>query len=443
MNARSRAAPSLNRRILALAVPALGSLAIEPLYVLVDTAVVGRLGTAPLGGLALASTVLNTSFWICNFLSFGTTQRVAFLFGRRDERGAAAVGVQALWLAAGLAVVLSVAIVAAGTPLARALGGRGEVLAAASTYLRISAAGIPFVLVALAGNGYLRGVQDTRTPLWIAAGANVVNLVVELWLVFGLHLGVAGSAWSTVLAQGLAALAFAGVMIRAVRRTRAPLRPGRGELSRLVTAGRRLVVRTGALLTALVAATSLAARLGDDVLAGHQIALQVWTFLALVLDALAIAGQALTGAALGAGDAEHARAVGRRLLSIGFAAGAAIAVVVAAAASPLARLFTPDPAVLARATVGLMLVGAMQVPAAGVFVLDGVLIGASDNRFVQWAMLGALGVFAAAAATLRPLGLGIAGIWLALAAWMLARLAANWLRFAGRAWAREADGSPA
>ena len=195
----------IDRRILALGVPALATVLVEPVYTVVDTAIVGHLGTVPLGGLALASTVLNASFWVFNFLSFGTTSRVAFLTGRRDERGAATVAAQGLWLSVGIGVPVTLLLAVAAPVVAGVMGGHGDVLRAAVTYLRISALGTPFVLIGLVGNGYLRGVSDTRTPLKVVATANVVNLVLELALVYGLRLGVAGSAWGTVVAQMLSA----------------------------------------------------------------------------------------------------------------------------------------------------------------------------------------------------------------------------------------------
>src|SRR5438105_7336332 len=208
---------SRDRTILRLAVPALVTLAIEPLYVLVDTAIVGHLGTAPLGGLALASTVLTTTFFVVTFLEYGVTARVAFLVGARDRRSAAGVVTQGLWLSAVFGAVLALVVGLGARVLAHALGGSGAVLHAATTYLRISAVGAPLLLVALVGNGYLRGVQDTRTPLVVVAVANVVNVVAEVVFVYGLHLGVAGSAWGTVIAEAVAAAWFAAVMVRHVR----------------------------------------------------------------------------------------------------------------------------------------------------------------------------------------------------------------------------------
>lgn len=431
----SRRGDGRDRRIVALAVPALGTLAVEPLYVLVDTAIVGRLGTVPLAGLAVASTVLTTLITVCNFLAYGTTARVAFLSGRGDRPGGAIVAAQGLWLAVAIGVVLAVAVGLAGRRLAGVVGGEGAVLEAATTYLRISAVGIPLVLVALVGNGYLRGVSDTRTPLLVVGMANVVNLVLEVVLVYGFDLGVAGSAWGTVVAQLLAAAWFLVLVGRRIVGEGVTVSPVRGEIVRLLAAGRHLLMRTAALLGTLALATSTAARVGAVTLAGHQIALQVHTFLALVLDSLAIPGQILVATALGAGDVDEARGISRRLVRLGILIGAGAGLVVVVTSWALPHAFSSDPTVVDRATLALVLVGLAQVPAAIAFVLDGVLIGSSDFRFLKWNMLAGLVVFLPfALAVLLWHSLGIAGIWTGIVVWMLFRAAVNAARFRGQAW---------
>jgi len=422
-------------RILALALPALGTLAVEPLYVLVDTAIVGRLGTVPLAGLAVASTVLTTLITVCNFLAYGTTARVAFLSGRGDRRGGATVAAQGLWLAAAIGLPLAIGVALGGRRLAGLVGGEGAVLDAATTYLRISAVGIPLVLVALVGNGYLRGVSDTRTPLLVVAVANVVNLVLEVVLVYGFDLGVAGSAWGTVVAQLLAAAWFLVLVGRRIIGEGVTVAPVRAEIVRLMVAGRHLLMRTAALLGTLALATSTAARVGAATLAGHQIALQVHTFLALVLDSLAIPGQILVATALGAGDVDEARDVSRRLVRLGVRIGAGVGLVVILTSWALPHVFSGDRSVVDRATLALVLVGLAQVPAAVAFVLDGVLIGSSDFRFLKWSMLAGLVVFLPfALAVLRWHSLGIAGIWTGIVAWMLFRATVNAVRARGHAW---------
>ena len=424
-----------DRRILGLAIPALGSLAVEPLYVLVDTAIVGRLGTAPLGGLALASTVLNTSFWLFNFLSYGTTARVSFLTGRGDHRGAAAVATQGLWLAIGIGIVVGAAMAAGARAMSVALGGDGEVLEAASTYLQISAAGLPLVLISLVGHGYLRGLSDTRTPLRVVVVANAVNVVLEVSFVYGLDLGVAGSAWSTVIAQAVAAAWFLVLITRRVRSTAAPMQPVVRLMRGLVVVGSDLFLRTGALLAVLVISTSVAARLGAEVLAGHQIALQVGTLFTLSIDCLAIAAQALIGTTLGAGDVAEARALAVRMLRMGVIGGLVLMVAAWLMAAFGTGIFSTDPAVMHNARLALLMVGVLQVPNGIAFVLDGVLMGASDFRFLKWLMVVSLaGFLPAAAVVLAWRTPGIVGLWSALVVWMLVRVAGSVRRFSSDGW---------
>jgi putative MATE family efflux protein len=424
-----------DRRILALAVPALGGLAVEPLYVLVDTAIVGRLGTTPLGGLALASTTLTSLLWVFNFLSYGTTARVAFLTGRGDARRAAGVASQALWLAGLFGLPLATGVFLLARVFASVIGGHGAVLDAAVTYLRISALGMPAVLVALVGQGHLRGLSDTRTPFVVVAVANGLNVVLELVFVYVLHLGIAGSAWGTVIAQLLAAVWFLGLIGRRVGPTGVERRPRWAEMRELIVIGRHLFLRTAALLATLAVSTSVAARLGSARLGGHQIALQIETFLALAVDALAIPGQALVGTLLGAGDIAEARATGRRLLGWGFIVGGALAASVVALAGVLPHVFSGDPRVVHNATVALVFVGVMQVPASAAFVLDGSLMGAADFRFLQWATIAAgLAFVPFAVAVLRWHSWGIVGIWSGLLVWITVRAVANAVRFRGSRW---------
>jgi putative MATE family efflux protein len=433
--AKTDAQRARDRRIAALAIPALGALAIEPLYVLVDTAIVGRLGASPLGGLALASTVLNAVLWVCNFLSYGTTARVSFLTGKGDHGEAAGVVTQGLWLCALLGIPIALIVGLGARAVPSALGGHGDVLDAATTYLRISAVGIPFVLVALVGHGHLRGLSDTRTPLRVVLVANLLNIVLEVVLVYGLDTGIAGSAWGTVAAQVVAAAWFLGMSGSRIRAAGGQLGARFGEMRRLLVIGRHLFVRTGALVATLAAATSVAARVGTSTLGGHQIALQVETFLALAVDALAIAAQAMIGTLLGAGDLEEARTTARRLVHYGWFVGGALAVAVVALSPVLPHVFSGDRAIVHRATLGLVMVGIMQVPAAYSFVLDGVLMGASDFRFLQWATVAAGLAFApAAAAVLHWHRLGILGVWTGLLVWIVVRAVLNGRRVSGERW---------
>jgi putative MATE family efflux protein len=423
-----------DREILRLAIPAFGALAAEPLYVLADTAIVGHLGTRPLGGLGVAGAILSVAFGIFNFLAYGTTATVARRIGAGDPRAAAEHGVAGVWLALGLGVALAAVGLALSGPIVSAMGASARVAPYARTYLRISLLGAPFVLVALAGTGYLRGLQDTRTPLVIALVANAANLVLELVLVYGAHLGIAGSAWGTVIAQIAAALAYLAIVRRNVRASRASARPDLTQLRAASAVGAYLTVRTGSLLLAFTAATSIASRIGDAQVAAHQIAFQLWLLLALCLDAIAIAGQAIVGRALGAGDADLTRATSRRMLQWGVAVGLGLGLLVAAGDPLLALVFTRDAAVRDQLRPVLLAVALMQPLGGAVFVLDGILIGAGDVRYLALAMAGATLCFVPCAILVFTTGAGLIALWSALFVFMLARLYGMGRRYGGNAW---------
>jgi putative MATE family efflux protein len=421
-----------DREIVALALPALGALAAEPLYLLADTAIVGHLGTPQLAALALAATVLSTLVSLCIFLTYGTTARVSRLHGAGEIEAAAALAPQALWLALAVGVVLAAAIAAFGVPLVHGLGGDGDVADLAVGYLRIATLGVPMALIALAGQGFLRGVGDLRTPLVVLVAANVVNVGLELVFVYGLHWGLNGSAWGTVIAQAGMGAAFVALLQRAPADSR---RPDRARIRSLVSIGAQLFVRTAALLGCFVFATSICARIGQASLGAHQIAFQLFGFLALVLDAIAIAGQVIVGRALGAGDAEAAYAAARRMLEWSLGAGLLIGGALLALIDVIPHAFTTDAAVIERAHAMWPLFCLLWPPAAIVFALDGILIGAGDTRFLAGAMVAAAVVYAPLALAALEFGWGIVGVWCALLALMGMRLAALAVRFAGRRWA--------
>ena len=423
-----------DREIARLAIPALGQLGAEPLYVLVDTAVVGHLGTTELGGLAVAGTLLTTAFWLFNFLAYGTTAAVARLFGAGSQRRAARQAVQSLWLALliGAGLMLSGALLA---PVGMTLmGAEGEVAEAGLTYFRISLVGMPAILIALVGMGYLRGLQDTMRPLWIAIVANVANLVIELFLVFGLDWGIAGSAWSTVIAQWGAAAWYLRLIAADARTHAASFRPALADLGALARVGRDLFARTGALLIALGLATAVAARISDVALAAHQVAFQIWVFLALALDAVAIAGQAMIGRFLGASNVAAARASSRRMLELGLWCGVLFAVGLVVLRPVLGPLFTTDDTVIGLLDDVLIVVALLQPLNAAVFVLDGVLIGAGDFSFLARAMIAAAVAYAPLAILVAVADLSLLVLWGALSALMLARLVANYARWRGDTW---------
>ncbi len=424
-----------DREIIALAVPAFGALIAEPLYVLADTAVVGHLGTEQLGGLAIASSVLLTAFAAFIFLAYGTTAAVARLLGAGREREAAEQAVQSLWLALAIGVVVASLTFAFAPALVELLGAEGQVRANAIVYLRISLPGVPFQLLVFAGTGYLRGLQDTRTPLIVAIGTATLNLVIELVLIVGLGFGIGASALATVVAQVIAATVYVRLILRAARAREATIAPNAQSIARLARVGGDLLVRTFALRAAITGSVALAARVGVADLGAHQIAFEIWSFLALGLDAIAIAGQALVGRYLGADDAPTAREVGRRMLEWGIVAGVGAAVVVVVLRPVLPGIFTDDAEVIALTGFLLWWVAALQPINGLVFVLDGLLIGAGDMRFLAWAMLGALAMMIPPAAAVIVFDLGIGFVWLAIAVLMVSRLVALGLRWRTDEWA--------
>jgi putative MATE family efflux protein len=428
-----------DREIRRLAIPALGALAAEPLYLLVDTAIVGHLGTRQLAALAIAATVLTTLVSLCVFLTYGTTAQVARLHGAGDAARAGELAAQSLWLATSIGVALALVCVGLATPLVSLFGGGGETAALAERYLRLSALGLPFALVALAGQGYLRGLQDLRTPLIVVVAAQAANVVLELWLVYGLDLGLDGSALGTVAAQAGMGAVFAWLLLRtpddASARPRSR-RPQRALLAPLVRISGELFVRSAALLVAFATASAVIARIGEASLAAHQIAMGLFVFLALVLDAIAIAAQVLVGRALGRGDAATARSVGVRALVWGLAAGCVFGALLLALARVLPQAFTDDPAVVERARAIWTMLALMQPAAAVVFALDGILIGAGDTRYLAGSMLLAgVCVYVPIALLALALDWGVTGVWAGLLALVGVRLVTLAWRFAGVRWA--------
>lgn len=423
-----------DRQILRLALPALGALVAEPLYRLADTAVVGHLGTDALAGLAIATTVLLVGYSLFIFLAYGTTAAVARLLGAGDEAGAAHQAVQGIWLAVGVGVVLAGAGLVAAEPLVGLLGGEGAVADSALTYLRISLLGLPAMLVSLAGTGYLRGLQDTRTPLVVAVGTATGNLVLELVLIVGLGFGIGASALSTVVAEVAAAAVYTGFVIRAVRRHDVRLSPEVATIRRLGVVGGDLFVRTAALRASLVIATAVAARFGAVSLAAHQIAFELWTLLALVMDAIAIAGQALTGRYLGAADAVGARQAGERMLVWGLVAGVVLGAALVGSAWVLPSVFTDDAAVIATTTALLVVAGLTQPVNGPVFVLDGILIGAGDMRYLAKAMALSFAGYLPLVGAVWWLDAGVTWLWVALGGFMVLRLVTLGLRWRGDRW---------
>ncbi|MFI1164869.1 MATE family efflux transporter [Streptomyces sp. NPDC020801] len=423
-----------DREIVALAVPAFGALVAEPLFVMADSAIVGHLGTAQLAGLGVASALLTTAVSVFVFLAYATTAAVARRVGADDLQAAIRQGMDGIWLALLLGAVVIAVVLPTAPSLVDLFGASHTAAPYATTYLRISALGIPAMLVVLAATGVLRGLQDTRTPLHVAVAGFVANAVLNAALVYGAGLGIAGSAWGTVIAQCGMAAVYLTVVLRGARRHGASLRPDTVGIRASAQAGAPLLVRTLSLRAILMIATAVAARLGDADIAAHQIILSLWSLLAFALDAIAIAGQAIIGRFLGSGDTGGARAACRRMVQWGIATGVVLGLLVIVARPVFLPLFTSDSAVQDTALPALLTVALSQPVCGVVFVLDGVLMGAGDGPYLAWAMLLTLAVFTPAALLVPVLGGGLAALWGAMTLMMTVRMLTLGLRARSGRW---------
>jgi putative MATE family efflux protein len=420
------------RRITSLALPALVVLAAEPLYVLVDTAVVGHLGRVPLAAVAVGGTVMSVAVWFGTLMAYGTTGRAARRFGAGDRVAAVAEGVQASWLALCTGVLLALLAQVFAGPLAAVLANDPATAAAAAGWLRIAACGVPGLLIAAAGNGWMRGVQDTRRPLFFVLGANVLSAILCPVLVYPLGWGLTGSAVANVAAQTVSG----GLFLLALIRETSALRPIPSIIARQLVLGRDLLIRGAAFQACWLSATAVAARFGVAALGAHQIALQLWFFSALALDAVAIAAQSLVGAALGAGDDVLARAVARRVTLVGGVAGVGFAVLAAAGSGVVPGWFTGDAAVREQAAIVWPWFVALLPFAGVVYALDGVLIGAGDVGYLRnLTLVAALVGFLPAIWLAYALDLGLGGVWAGLGLFTLVRLGTLLWRWRGARWA--------
>jgi putative MATE family efflux protein len=437
-----------SRQILRLAVPAFLALVAEPLFLLADAAIIGHLGTGQLAGLGVASATLLTAANLFVFLAYGTTSIVARQVGAGSTRSAVEAGLDGTWLAVLLGGVVAVAVALAAEPLCRLFGASEAALGYATTYLRISAAGIPAMLVALAATGVLRGLQDTRTPLVASVAGFTSNIVLNVALVYGLDWGIAGSAWGTVFAQAGMAVGLVAVLVHHARQAGARLHPHPGRVLRAALTGIPLLVRTLALRTILLVTTWVAAGLGDVPLAAHQVAATVWSFLVFALDALAIAAQALTGKALGAGDVAAARSATATMVRWGVWGGAVLGIALLAVHTVLPAAFTDDPAVRSVLSAALVVVALGQPLSGYVFVVDGVLIGAGDGRWLAKAMVVTLVVYLPVVLSVHVAADSLLGegdvqgqaralsvLWVAFTVFMAIRGALFWSRVRSDEWA--------
>ena len=420
------------RQVFALAVPALGVLAAEPLYVLVDTAVVGHLGALPLAGLALGGLLFSQVSSALTFLSYGTTSRTARLHGAGRRGDAVEEGVQATWLAVGVGLAVLILGQLLAAPVAELLAGKGPIADAGVSWLRIALFGAPMVLITMAGNGWLRGVQDTRRPLVYVLLGNGLSVVLNPILVYVLGWGLEGSAVANVFAQTVAAALFVSALVK----EKVPLKPVPHLIGAQLGLGRDLVIRTLAFQLSFISALSVASRTSTDAVGAHQIVLQLWSFLALVLDSLAIAAQSLVGAALGAGRDDEAKSLAWQVTRYGLVFGIALSVVFAALYSVLPRVFTSAPGVLAEIPHAWWLFVLLQPIAGVVFALDGVLLGAGDAKFLRTAtVVSALVGFVPLVWLSLAFHWGLLGIWTGLSTFMVFRLVAVVLRTKSGRWA--------
>lgn len=417
-----------------IATPAFAALVSEPLMLLADTAIVGHLGTAELAGLAVASTILTTIVGLCIFLAYGSTAAVARRFGAGDSRGAMAMGISGIWLAVGLGVGLASLAAVLAAPMTSALSSSTEVADYAHTYFLISTLSIPAMLIVLAATGALRGVFDLRTPLIVMIAANVINVALSLFLVYGMGLGIAGAAMGTVIAQWLAAAALVTVVLRRALAADSSIAPRVGEILASAASGFALFVRTATLRASLLIATAVAASQGDAPLAAHQVAVTIVSLMSFALDAIAIAGQTLTGNSLGAGDGPRTRRLTHRMIGWGIASGALAAVLLLIFHPWIPGWFSPDPAVREVLLPVLVVVAVIQPLSGVVFVLDGVLIGAGDGAYLAWAGLAVLIVYAPLAAAVWFFGGSLTWLWVAYGGFIAARLVTLYVRQRGDHW---------
>ena len=424
--------------ILLLAFPALGALAADPLYSLVDTALVGNLGTTELGAVALGTTAFTASFWLFSFLAYGVTPKVARALGQGDERSAASTAVQAMFIAGVAGVVLAALGSIFARPIVTALGGDGETAVLATDYLRIRALAAPFVLVALVGHGWLRGAQDTRTPMLVAISGAVLNAILDYLLIYPAGLGVSGAAIATVVSQIIVAGWFVGLL--RPRLKAAPWRFDRAAASSLLTVGAELIVRTGSILAATTLATALSARMSDVALGAWQITFQIFLLLSLMLDSVAIAAQALVAAALGRAEGKEAsdlltlhpeegpRRISNRLLEWGLFAGFVLGLILLLLRNVIAGAFSNDPQVVAETADLIAWLGLVQPLAAVAFTFDGIFIGALRTRFLAGSMAVSSAAYVAVAYAGYRAGWGTAALAAGATLWMALRvLTTSWL----------------
>jgi putative MATE family efflux protein len=427
------------REILRLAVPAFGALIAEPLFLLADSAIVGHLGVAQLAGVGLASAVLHTAVGLMIFLAYSTTPAVARAMGHGQLGKALAAGRDGVWLALLLGIVLAVAGFWTAEPLVTLMGAEGDVRTFAADYLRWSMPGLVAMLLIFAGTGILRGLQDTRTPLVVATAGFALNVLLNLWLVYGLGWSVAGSAIGTSVAQWAMAAVYLVMVQRNAARHGVSLMPNWGGIRAMTRVGSWLMLRTLSLRIAILATVFVVTGQGPVNLAAHQLAMTIFSFLAFARDALAIAAQALIGKELGASNPANARRLTRTMIRWGTGFGVITGALLALAAPWAGALFTTDSDVQSTLMYALWILAAGQPIAGYVFVLDGVLIGAGDAKYLALAGVANLAAYAPLLVGVAVSGgsgpAGLAWLWVAFAGgYMAARAVTLGLRARSDRW---------
>jgi putative MATE family efflux protein len=431
----------MRRQILRLAVPAFGALIAEPLFLLADAAIVGHLGTPQLAGMGLASTILQTIVGLMVFLAYSTTPAVARLLGAGQRTAALEAGRDGLWLAGILGLGLAVLGFFGAEAVLRLLGAQGEILHYGLAYLQWAMPGLPAMLLIFAATGVLRGMQDTRTPLLVAGFGFGANILLNLVLVYGAGLSVAGSALGTTLAQWAMAAVYLWLVGRPAAASGVGWAPNWAGVRSMTRVGSWLMLRTLSLRAAILLTVLVATGQGPVNLAAHQLAMTVFSFLAFGLDALAIAAQALVGKELGGGNAGTVRSLTRTMTRWGAGCGVGTGVLLLAGAAFIGPLFSADPLVQHALTWALVVMAVAQPVAGYVFVLDGVLIGAGDARYLAVAGLINLAAFAPLLACVAVFAgqdtLALTGLWLAFGGgYMGARAVTLGLRARSSAWIR-------
>jgi len=442
---RDRAPTGLAREVLSLAIPAFATLVAEPLMVMVDSAVVGHLSTDALAGLGVAASLLTIPISLCIFLAYGTTASVARHLGAGRQDRALQVGLDGLVLGAGLGIVLAAVMSLSAGITVGFYDATPAAAEQASSYLRVSAIGLAGLLVMLASTGVLRGLQDTRTPLWVAIGVNVLNAALTIGLVRGTELGIVGAAIGTAVAQLVGGAVLATIVIHKARRIGVRLRPTAAGVLATARQGGWLVVRTATLQAAITTTAAIATSFGTIAIAAHQVTNALWALLAMMLDSIAIAAQAIIGRYLGAGRVRIVRLLTARMLLWGVVAGVVFGVGVFLTHPLYAGFFSPDPQVQALLAKVLVVVAVVTPVSAAVFVLDGVLIGAGDARYLALAGLIALGCYLPLALAVYAVSSGetdpgqLVWLWVAYTGFMAARLVTLGLRARGDRWLRTGD----